>query len=112
MTRPKSISVNRTGAMKNGAAAAIMIIVLVLAFVAGYGSSTLCHVNTISKATTVTDTFAQTLILLATTSSVTCNYAICVLLLPLWEELPPCLIFGYRLCYLRSHSILITATGP
>ena len=62
--------------MRNGTVALIMVIVILLAFLAGLGSSTLYTAKTISKTTTVTDTFDQTVIVLATTSSTTCDYVI------------------------------------
>lgn len=62
--------------MRNETVAIIMIIIILLALVAALGSSTLYSAKTISKTTTVTDTFAQTVIILTTVSSVSCDYVI------------------------------------
>jgi len=62
--------------MRNEAVVAVLVVVLVLAFVAGFGLSTIYSERTISKTATVTDTFAQTVIILSTTSSATCDYVI------------------------------------
>ena len=62
--------------MRNETVAVVLVIVLVLAFLAGLGSSTLYSSKTVSKTTTLTDTFAQTIIILTTTSSTSCDYVI------------------------------------
>jgi hypothetical protein len=70
--------------MRKEAVAVCVVIIVVLAFLAGLGSSTLYPAKTVSKTTTVTDTFdetvtdtfAQTVIDLSTTSSATCDYVI------------------------------------
>ena len=62
--------------MRNGTVAVVMVAVLVLAFLAGLGSSTMYSAKTISETTTVIDTFDQTVIDFATASSATCDYVI------------------------------------
>jgi len=62
--------------MRNAPVAITMVIVLVLAFLAGLGSSTQYSPKTVSETTTVTDTFSQTVIILTTTSSTSCDYVI------------------------------------
>jgi len=75
-SRRKSDPVKKADTMRKEVLAVIVVIVVTIAFVAGVGSSRLYSVKTISATTTVTDTFAQTVILLATSSSATCYYVI------------------------------------
>jgi hypothetical protein len=62
--------------VRNGTAAVVVTVVIALAFLAGLCSSTLYPAKTVSKTATVTYTFAQTVIVLSTSSSVSCNYVI------------------------------------